>query len=873
MTLSEDISIAAEREVPGESDYEFSFLENFSLSKVIPPNPQLINLEQYAVQDLRPKFHLSEIEISSVVRNLLSLLGGTTFGLAIPLPVLCGARAKTVIMNLAIILSEFALNNNVIGDEEFEIFREICGRMEKALGQASAGKWPEMKQFSSGNENVLLGFHYDLCATELYANLAPFWQRAIISKVGSGNLVAPSSMSAFLTPLRHFTRCFPLQDFPPSGFHSSPEDRFLFEGKVKAFFQDPDKFSFSHRTRDDYCSTVILALRAEPGNCGSNIWTWKYPWHVSQMDNDPTEAIGIDDGFRDEAYLAAVRETAESVGDLPTLAFLQEIFPGDKNKGKEPTPLPKEDQAFSLSRQELAKIYSSSADRYAMVNYHTPINQNSLSPHIICTFDHWLGSTMNGRERLVWAFLFHLLLMTGRSLDWALSIRINPNREELDCGFPIYDPGSQSIATETMLKLELPRTPATEGVRSAYIPITPRITIPVCGKAAQWVRRVHIENGQRSTSNLLFSHPDGSPITKSEVVDSVIRPFIEYMASRQPGIPTISLGRIRKAFWCLFTWQGLSPEDATIISDQYYLEVRAPMFYACRSHTEFQESYQTACLAVTQSIGKVYKELFPGSAPFLFPNINDAFRPLTGSGSIYYGSCYCPKPEMLRKLICEIHRSMIEEWGQAGPHRRFDLLSYACAFGLSVGLGLRVGETAGLTSQSIDLRGGTIAVNGKADRFYEEMRILPIPNSLKDPLLLLRTWSDQLGTPKEIHSPFFHVFQGRPSATPLSRERLWRQLRIWETKASAGEGTFRWHALRHGVATYLLRDGSFTFPERSYFLGHVAGQQWLEDLRPGEQQAVFDQFNSVISRMMGELAFDLSAFLRIDKEGPNDNNQ
>jgi integrase len=868
MSLSEDIAPAIEIDIIGDEECDFSFLGEFSPTTDLPPNPRLVRLAGLIEKDFQGFSRVSRKEVEYVIQNSISLLGGSTSGLAACLPCTGKTRTefRTVVINLAHFLSQFARETDAIGDERFDILNEIFSRIDHALMKAPLVTWPELQQIPTGNDSIFLGFHYDLCSEGIYGQVTPFWQRAIISKMRSGNLIAPSSMSAFLTPLRQFTRKFPFEDLPKNLFHLTPGDREVFAGRIKTFFDNPLVFSLSRRTREDYASTVILALMTDPESGSSKTWTWKYSSHVSRLDSDPPEEDGIDDGYTEELYLAAVRATAKSVGDLETLSFLQlgNRVSGDGSYELDSTT--RGGRLEPITRQELARIHHYSSGRYAMASFHSPFSQSSLSVHVICTFDHWLSTQSKNKDCFIWALLFHLLLVTGRSLDWALSIQIGATKQDTESAIPFYDPQTCAITTDTMMKLNLPRMPAVDCVRSAYLPTTPCISIPLCAKAAGWIEKIHGKNLFEEGS-LLLIHPDGSPITKNDVQDMLFHPFSEYMLSRQPGLPAMTLGKIRKAFWSLFTWQGLSPEDATMISDQYYLDVRAPMFYACRPLQHFQASYKTTYSAVVQSLFRIYKELFPQDTPLTFSPDSDPFHSPSPSNAIYYGSCYCPQPEKLQRLIAVIISSLSEDWQESEVHKQFDLLSYASAFGVSLGLGLRVGEVAGLTYQSVDHQAGTIAVNGKSDRFFEEMRILPIPTPIREPLLQLTACRDRLGISKEALSPFFHIFQGRASPVPLSRERLWRQLRLWEKKAGLEEAIFRWHAFRHAMALYVLQDGSLTFPERSYFLGHVAGQQWLEELRPGEQQIVFDKFNSIVSRMMTGLSFDLSAFLQIDDRG------
>jgi hypothetical protein len=233
--------------------------------------------------------------------------------------------------------------------------------------------------------------------------------------------MATSSLNAFLTPLRHFTKQFPSKDLPKNLHHMTREELDRFARRIRTFFEDPGAFSISRRTQEDYVSAVILAMKADPGLERCKAWSWKYSSHVSLLDSDPSGDEGAVGGYSDAEYLAAVRSTAESVGDMETLASLIEAPQPSENPSTYSAVDTMQDAHSTISHKELALLHHYSNERYAMASFHSPFSQGSLSMHIICTFDHWIRTHFAGRHLAIWALLFHLLLVTGRSLDWALS--------------------------------------------------------------------------------------------------------------------------------------------------------------------------------------------------------------------------------------------------------------------------------------------------------------------------------------------------------------------------------------------------------------------------------------------------------------------
>lgn len=255
----------------------------------------------------------------------------------------------------------------------------------------------------------------------------------------------------------------------------------------------------------------------------------------------------------------------------------------------------------------------------------------------------------------------------------------------------------------------------------------------------------------------------------------------------------------------------------------------------------------------------MFTELHPDRTPATFDSAPQwsigAWLP---DQDIYYGACYCPRLKVLRQLVQTMIASIQHEWKDSDLRRRFDLLTYACAFGVSLGLGLRIGEAANLTWAAVDSAAGTLAIEGKSDRFAEEYRVLPISQLLMKPLKLLEIWHMKLKLPDTPESSFFQVFHRKSTATPLTREHLWRQLRRWGDISGLEDTAFRWHALRHAVASHLLEVNTLTFAERSYFLGHTAGQQWLDELRVGERGLVFEHFRTLIDQRLSQLGFNLN---------------
>jgi len=824
--------------------------------------PQMTTMEVQVLKSFQLPASMTSDEVARLIRHCLHLFGPSSIGLACTAP--DGPNRyphlKTLLANVAARLLDAEYEVHEIDESEHAAASTVIGQIDQTLQQTPLRQWSEMAKRPTPSENQLLRLHLDLFQEPTYPLVAARWQTVVVAEMRLGTMQAKSSLSAFLTPLRHFTRNFPPDQLPATFANLSPAERHYHAQQVRDFFANPTKFSLVHRTRLDYAQTVIHALGLGEPSARKGRWIWGTRHRIADLDIDPPESAAQDDGYHREAYLAAARATAQSMGERPdTLEAAAEIEASFDDQLVVPIiQLTGNEEA---SQADMVRAYYFSADRNLMEGYRSPFDQRSPSLHMICALDRWAGEQPSSLISIELRLLLHLLLHTGRDLDWLLSVNFGRLPDSsLPVEVPVYVPEANAIFCSPKVKLTLPELSSSHPAHNAYQPIMQGRSFPLSPFAQKLIQRSlglrHNPNAMSSTAPL-FVTMNRKRMTRMDVNTLLFQPFAESMQMRQPELPNLTVGKLRRAFWTLYIYHGLASEDAQFISDQCYLDLRAPLFYACRQAQTLWSAYQTAHLAVCQSLSQVFRELHPGRVPATFDSAPKWSAELP-SKDVYYGACYCPRPEVLQQLVQTMIASIHHEWKGADIRQRFDLLTYACAFGVSLGLGLRIGEAANLTWAAFDPTAGTIAIEGKSDRFAEEFRVLPGSELLMKPLKLLEVWHKKLKLADTPESPFFQVFHGKPAATPITREYLWRQLRRWADVSGLEDSAFRWHALRHAVASHLLEVNALTFAERSYFLGHTAGQQWLDELRVGEQRLVFERFRTLIDQRLNQLGFNLN---------------
>lgn len=823
----------------------------------------------------------SDETAAAIVRRALLLFGPVSRGIAAKAPecsnlfgsdrvINSGDRAygavdlKTIICNVAGFVIQAEYETGSIDDEDILAAFGVLEQVDRHLCQA---KIPGIAEAPGPAANYLVHFHCELFTEANYPVIAARYQAALATMLRLGNLRRQSSLTAFTTPLRHFCRLFPHNALPPSLADLDEADKHELVRRLHQFFDDRQLFpNLVQRTRNDYTHAVVAALGLAGNLPTGGSWGHRGRYHLADPDSDPPEDW---DTYTASAFWSQCQATAESMGEpaeLEDVRYTAQPIGGD-DEVSEPSPMHPEDHG--ASRRELMRSRYFSADRILIERYRTPFDRKSATLHSLCWLDHWLAHQPPTPTIKRLTLLAHLLLHTGRTLEWLLSIQVGdrPDSSAPSLAAPMYVPELDAIFCLPAVAHKLPQLSGEDKTFRAYVGVTYVRALPMTPFAQKLAAGIlsgdptHQARDPDSAvggGRFLFCFEDARPMTPEDIDTLMFKPFAIHMADIQPDVPIRLRPGLRRGFWTLYTWHGLTEEESHFVSDQCYPEMRASLFYICRNAQAYWSSYKQAHQVVCRSLMQTHQALFPEQAPCTFdPAALWAADRWLPESDAFYGACYRPQKKVIEKLVCVVMEAAKRAWPQADDRRRLELLAYACAFGLALGLGLRVGEAASLLWLAVDLAQMAVSISGKNDRFAEEDRYLPLTSRLIKPLTLYEALRKRLRLPCGRETPYFVVFNraGRPVA--LTRVRLWRQLRRWADEAGLDDAAFRWHAMRHDAASDLLERNIADYQERSWFLGHAAGMSWLDGMGVGEFGTVMQRFRQVLDERLADLRFDL----------------
>ena len=151
-----------------------------------------------------------------------------------------------------------------IDQDELDGARRLVTLLDAQLCALTTSKIPQdasAKQFINQSPAIaqqpVLCFHRQLASAKNYSPLAAVWHLAIVRELRLGTMRASSSVSAFLTPLRHFTRSAEPDQIPVSLFSLSEGERDRLSRYVESFFGE---MQLARKTVADYTLVVRRAL-------------------------------------------------------------------------------------------------------------------------------------------------------------------------------------------------------------------------------------------------------------------------------------------------------------------------------------------------------------------------------------------------------------------------------------------------------------------------------------------------------------------------------------------------------------------------------------------------------------------------------------
>jgi len=491
---------------------------------------------------------------------------------------------------------------------------------------------------------------------------------------------------------------------------------------------------------------------------------------------------------------------------------------------------------------------------------------------------------LSGAARL---FLYHLLVVTGRPWQWLLSARVGPMPEEpADCPRPVFDPerftfffvpttypalgkplrppepdeggkvdpkalkswkkrwkAHTRIYDEVSLIRALPLDPSACLLAAVYLDL--RRQALVAGPLHPDLAPSGDRGPQRVAPLLVTRDRSGlvRPFDRRDVGE-VINHVNRARRRLRPDAPPVTCPRLRRAAVSYLLAYGLDPIAVHILTGRHLPGLRAPLFYTLVSSEDLKAAYCDTVGKLCDDLSRTYGQVRPAGAPRILPWEDAASpQPVRPSPTRLYGALYHPRREHIRALV----RALLDNArhppdaglpdAEALERARHDGLTVLACYLLCLFAGLRVGEVTSMRRVQIDLFGdnvapavdilGLIVVEAKADRFYEEYRVLPVPPPLVPLLAHILERSARASGFDGPHDPAFWFYRSF--------------------------GAPRWHSTRHFLRTFLYRHG---VGERAinYILGHQAeGREAGNPFTPSDLPAIFAAYQRATLALADEL--------------------
>jgi integrase len=391
------------------------------------------------------------------------------------------------------------------------------------------------------------------------------------------------------------------------------------------------------------------------------------------------------------------------------------------------------------------------------------------------------------------------LFLTGRGADWLASVCVGPWPPATGFGRgspPVYSPEHDAIAYWPEAIPSLPQHP--ERATDLFEPISPVWVLPLPGELIPWWRE------------LARRRSPGQPALGVTVRDihQALQAATRYLRAALPHRPALTEGRLRTAFRAMFEAEaGLDPLLAGVISGQWRLPLRVPLFYLTVSADRLAERYRAAAHQVAVGLARL------GGLPAV-PVVEPAPLP-----QLRFGSPYLPRREVLQACVRHLARAIERARSSAEPDDLHNARTLLALYGLSVLCGCRISEAGKRAAGDFDLDARwngqpvpwMVLPESKGNRWTFSARIVPLPDCLL-PLL-------QAVLPVGRQEPAFYFIQDGarvPAAAGEIRHRL----------AHCDVPFPRWHAGRHWVETQALEAG-LDFDVRNAHLGHQSASREL----------------------------------------------
>lgn len=230
------------------------------------------------------------------------------------------------------------------------------------------------------------------------------------------------------------------------------------------------------------------------------------------------------------------------------------------------------------------------------------------------------------------------LFLTGRSAEWLVSVCLGtwPQAPSFGPGSPpIYAAEHDAVAYWPEAVPELPKYP--ERATDLFELVTPIWVLPLPAALVPWWR----ELARRRTPGQSVLG-----VTVREIRQA-LHAATRFLRANVPHRPALTEGRLRTAFRALLEGEaGLDPLLAGIISGQWRLPLRVPLFYLTVTTELLAERYRAAAQRVVEDIGRLGGlRAMPAVAPAPPPQHR-------------FGSPYLPRQDVLQACMAHLAQAV-----------------------------------------------------------------------------------------------------------------------------------------------------------------------------------------------------------------------
>ena len=686
-------------------------------------------------------------------------------------------------------------------------------------------RFPELGQRPRPGKNPLWMTHADLFSCSVYPLFARDLQLGLVAawKAYGWRQEKTKSLSSLVTSVR---RILPLlqADEIRSRLDMSDElgiadlvhltaDNLTYIGRIEWLPEDTREQYYR-----DFCTAINREFwleypRRESGGGG-------YGAHHRPPSYDPEDDLPEGDNAPDGYLASEFEKYARSLDrDMDEGKFLLEGI---------------EDMDESLPQGR----YIYSEEHAVMREYLSPTSWDCTHPQELA----WLVEQLINRVKNGSPVILALsIIYLGRSSTWLKSVVLGetPDQTEL-MDSPIYLPELDMVLYPPDLVKSYPTRP--QMTEDLFIPVTRNWSLPLPEALILFWKTLAAD---KQPGDFIFS--DAS----LEAAKALLKELTLLFQRDHPNAPRFSEGRLRKAYTVLITHAGLNEVYGAMISGQWRLPLRVPLFYTTLSYQQLAKRFRLASRNMDERLR---------SLNLAIPEA--VLMELAMLPGLSQGSPYSPRKKILQQTIDSLvvylqsQKATSQTWHNA--------LTLAAFWGLDLFCGLRFQELCKAKVVQFDLlatwQGQPMPwlqlPDAKSNRFTTAARLVPISGQVL-PLV-----TPVLNPSRDKYALAFWYWDGN-TRREINRTVLdqWRE--------DAKIPLLRWHSSRQA-----LNSGLFLFTQTmdtaNVILGHqAAGRELFNRYLPGNPQDYWKDYLDYCDLFAAEMGWQ-GVLDVINNENPYD---